>query len=226
MSNDKVTVTCKEHGDFTIFPNNHTRKNGTSGCPVCGKTQTIQRNSATKLSHEEFVARAKAHHGERYEYVGVFSGWTRKIKILCREHGCFAQLAGNHMRGGGCPKCKNSKGARRVEKVLQEMDVVFIKEHTFDDCIGVSRPLRFDFWLPELNAVIEYDGEQHFRPVRFSPKMTIEEARQAFARVQTYDSMKNDYCNRNLIRLLRVKYNDRDIEGITRDFVLGRSPPL
>ena len=65
-------------------------------------------------------------------------------------------------------------------------------------------PLRFDFYLPEYNTVIEYDGEQHFKPVeRFGGE-------KAFKTVQLHDNTKTKYCEDNDIRLLRISYKDKN----------------
>ena len=59
-----------------------------------------------KLTTEEFVEKAKKIHGDKYDYSNVeYKGKRQKIKIICPIHGEFWQLAGNHMRGQGCPQC-------------------------------------------------------------------------------------------------------------------------
>ncbi|WP_078598676.1 DUF7487 domain-containing protein [Evansella clarkii] len=61
---------------------------------------------AIKLSTDEWIKRAKANHGERYDYSLVdYKNRDSKVKIICAVHGVFEQIAGNHTKGKGCPKC-------------------------------------------------------------------------------------------------------------------------
>ena len=59
-----------------------------------------------KLTTEEFIAKAKAVHGDRYDYSKVeYTGNKAKVCIICREHGEFWQVPNSHLRGIGCPQC-------------------------------------------------------------------------------------------------------------------------
>ena len=76
--------------------------------------------------------------------------------------------------------------------------------------------LYFDFYLPKFNTCIEYDGEQHFKPVDFAGKGE-KWAEQQFAQIQIRDNIKNVYCIDNSIQLLRIKYTE-NIETVLDDF--------
>lgn len=65
--------------------------------------------------------------------------------------------------------------------------------------------LPFDFYLPEYNLCIEYDGEQHFKPVDFANKGR-EWADKQFEIRRTCDEIKTEYCKKNNIKLLRIPY--------------------
>lgn len=72
---------------------------------------------------------------------------------------------------------------------------------------------RFDFYLPRYNLFIEYDGEQHYKPVRFFGNE--EDAENVFKRTQEHDKIKNQYCKDNNINLLRIPYwETKNIETI------------
>lgn len=59
-----------------------------------------------KLTTEEFVSKAKAIHGTRYDYSLVqYTKYNVKVKIICKEHGIFEQTPNNHLSGKGCIKC-------------------------------------------------------------------------------------------------------------------------
>ena len=81
--------------------------------------------------------------------------------------------------------------------------------------------LFFDFYIPKLNMVIEYDGIQHFEPV-FRKGVTKEKSVKLFEDSKIRDSIKNDYCKNNNIFLLRISYKDFDkIEEILNQYILN-----
>ena len=65
------------------------------------------------------------------------------------------------------------KGEYRIEAVLKSKQIKYINEYTFKDCFDKGL-LRFDFAIFINNKIglIEYQGEQHFRKVGFSKKIT------------------------------------------------------
>ena len=87
---------------------------------------------------------------------------------------------------------------QQIANILKKSEIYFIKEKTFSD---LKRGLfRFDFYIPNLQgapAIVEVDGEQHFKPVY---------GRQAFLKGQEHDRRKNSYCLANNIPLYRIPY--------------------
>lgn len=60
----------------------------------------------TCLTQEEFLVKVRAVHGDRYSYTKVrYSKSNRKIRVVCKEHGAFDQIAADHLKGSGCPEC-------------------------------------------------------------------------------------------------------------------------
>ena len=73
--------------------------------------------------------------------------------------------------------------------------------------------LPFDFFLPDYNMCIEFDGEQHFKPkLNFGGMI-------GFIKIQTNDNIKNEYCNNNNIKLLRIKYNEDVIDKLKNNII-------
>ena len=156
----KVRIICIEHGEFYQTP--HAHING-QGCPTCVGTK--------KLTTEEFIEKAKLVHGDRYDYSKVeYVNTYTKVCIICSEHGEFWQTPHNHIIGyQGCPDCnnlKNSKIVQTIENKLNELNILFEKEKTFDWLVNKSN-MYIDFYLPEYNAGIECHGIQHFKPIDF-----------------------------------------------------------
>jgi len=182
---DKVEIICKNHGSFFVRPNHHLCKK--SGCPKCKKPDT-----------EKIIVKAKKLFGEIYDYSKVnYTGCYNKIEVICKKHGSFFVIPGNHLWGSGCPICKNSKGEVFIRRYLIEHEIKFIQNMTFPDC-KYKRRLKFDFYLPKQNILIEFDGQQHVTGKYYNyPKNEL-----IFIR----DEIKNNYANQHNIKLIRIPY--------------------
>jgi len=93
-----VRIICHIHGEFLQSPSKHLK--GVYGCRKCAP-------KGTKLTNKEFISRAKAVHGERYDYSETkYTLNKNPINLICIEHGKFTlSSAGNHLKGHGCQKC-------------------------------------------------------------------------------------------------------------------------
>ena len=111
----------------------------------------------------KFVEKARKIHGNKYDYSKVnYINAQTKVKITCPEHGEFWQKPNNHLNGKSCPLCSESHGEREIRKLLDKYGIRYEREKTFDDLNGIGGgQLRFDFYLPDHNMCIEFDGEQH-----------------------------------------------------------------
>jgi len=192
----KVKIICKEHGLFEQIPNSHLNGNG---CPSCGKVK--------KMNNKSFIERSQKIHGNKYDYSSVkYKNIRTKVDIICREHGSFKISPLKHIhRIQGCPKCNESKGEIEIRNILESNNIIFKSQKRFKECKNINI-LPFDFYLPEHNICIEFDGIQHFKP------MNIWGGIEEFKNIQKRDQIKNEYCKNNNIRLLRIKYNE-DIEN-------------
>lgn len=102
-TNSKVTVLCREHGAFEQIASDHTSGHG---CPACGAKQCID---VQRWSTDDFITRARAVHGDRYDYSqAVYVNAQTPIVILCPEHGPFEQVATYHLDGNGCQRCAHN----------------------------------------------------------------------------------------------------------------------
>lgn len=195
-SRTDIVISCPDHGEFTQNAGNH--KYG-QGCPKCVPQKQ-------RLTLDEFVNKSVDAHGIKYDYSKVnYINNDVKVIIVCQEHGEFEQLPGSHLSGNGCPFCKSSKGEIRVRNTLLKMNISFKEQHSFDGCKN-SLPLRFDFYLPQYNYVIEYDGIDHFMPNKRSRDDTKNIIR--YELIKTNDSIKNTYCSNNGINIHRIPYTE------------------
>lgn len=101
----RVCIICPEHGEFWQTPACHCRQK--CGCPLCGlKTISLK----TKMTTENFVAKARVVHGDKYNYnKTIYNGSGEILVITCPKHGDFQQIANAHLQGCGCPQCKAEK---------------------------------------------------------------------------------------------------------------------
>jgi len=99
-STKKVKIICLKHGLYMQTPAEHLSGRG---CRSCGIESGIEKLS---LSKNQFIDLAIKVHGDKYDYSLVdYKNRTKKVKIICKEHGVFEQIAGGHLNGSGCPSC-------------------------------------------------------------------------------------------------------------------------
>lgn len=59
-----------------------------------------------RLTLEQFIERARAKHGDKYDYSKVeYKDTHTLVKIICPIHGEFEQQPHNHLMGYGCVMC-------------------------------------------------------------------------------------------------------------------------
>jgi len=193
----KVEIICPMHGSFIQSPNKHLQGRG---CPSC-KSDRFRSTNIKKYS-EIFPSKASKIHNNRYDYSNSnYLNAKTSINIVCPVHGTFSQMPGNHLMGNGCPKCGQSHGEREVEKFLINKNIKYESQKKFDDCFNIVK-LSFDFWIEEENLLIEFDGEQHYKPYGY---MGGDKKLQYTIKC---DKIKDEYCKRNNIHLLRISYKD------------------
>ena len=100
-----------------------------------------------------------------------------------------------------CNSCScQSSYEKHVENILISIGVEYIKEKRFEKCKNKNM-LPFDFYLIKYNAIIEVDGEGHYRPMR---------SVSSFTHTLKTDSIKNEFCKKLEIPLLRIPYYELD----------------
>lgn len=195
----KVKIICKKHGIFEQTPEAHYYDG--DGCSECSGNK--------KMTTDTFIKKSLLIHGNKYDYNSVLYVNNRtKVNIKCDEHGYFMQSPDHHLVGGGCPYCKNSIGENFIALFLENNNFKYVRQKQFDGCLNpiTNRKLPFDFYLPDLNVCIEYDGLQHFKSVEmYGGQKYLEET-------QFKDEIRNDFCNSNGIKLLRIKY-DKNVKN-------------
>lgn len=201
---DKVIITCPNHGDFEQVARDHLRG---AGCPDC--------SGLKRKSTDEFIKMATEKHGGKYGYDNAnYINNRTPVLITCEKHGDFKQAPVNHVRGAGCPKCKESVGEKTIQSILDGNNISYTQQKKFENCVGIGkkfcRKLPFDFYLPMYNICIEYDGRQHTEPAYGEDQLEIQ---------KSIDKIKDEYCKNNNIKLIRVshKLKKNDIEKYLKE---------
>ena len=127
------------------------------------------------------------------------------ITIICKNGHTFITKPISHLYScSGCPVCnseKRSSGERKVRLFLKSNNIPYVEQKTFPDCRYKSL-LFFDFYLPQENVCIEYQGRQHYE---VSDKWGGEED---FKVRQIRDEIKRKYCKQHNIELIEIKEGD------------------
>ena len=123
-------------------------------------------------------------------------------KCLC-ECGNIKIISGSSLRSGNTSSCGcigKSKGEFFIEKLLNENNILFIREYPI---IINNKRLRYDFAILENNSVkylIEFDGEQHFKEIEYFG------GKQQLDKTKKNDEIKNQWAKKNNIPLIRIPY--------------------
>lgn len=217
--NKAITITCKDHGDFVQRATDHIYN--AAGCPSCGN---LIKGAYKLRSLEDVVAEATQVHAGIYDYSkAIFVNITTKFEVICKRHGSFWVTPTNHIhRQSGCPNCKSSKPEERLANILKNMGVRFVRQQTFETCRSPrGSKLRWDFYLPAQNLLIEYDGEQHFYPICLGG-VSKELAEFLHAQTVEHDRIKNLWAIQQGIPLLRIGYS----QSSEMEEILTHTPAL
>lgn len=191
-SQDKVIVTCIEHGDFEQRANAHLQG---QGCPNCGDIKTSNKQ---KSSVEEFIIKANKIHNNKYDYSKVnYINSQTKIIIICPFHGEFNQRPNDHLQKQGCPKCKMSNGEKFIMQLLSKYNIKFQNEYKLPE---VVTRYEYDLFLPEYKTLIEFHGIQHYEPIEFFG------GEDNLSYVKRNDEIKRHLADRYKYRLLEFNY--------------------
>ncbi|KAA0965829.1 DUF2726 domain-containing protein [Sporosarcina sp. ANT_H38] len=194
-------------------------KNGSRiKCFVCqpkeGNLFSKGMDTYNKKTHKKFISDFALKQDGEYEILGEYIDCKTGIAT---KHNCGYvwypkpdKLLNSENR---CPECyshRNSHLTNDIQKWLDEKSVIYEKEYWFEDCRN-QKPLPFDFAVfenDELKMLIEADGQQHFEPFRYIKDLKKRE--ESFRLTRKRDSIKNEYCKKNSIPLLRIPYFDID----------------
>ena len=207
--NSKTKILMKHNKcgfEWKVAPDNFLA--GTK-CPKCN----INRQ---RLTTEEFKKRVFNKVGNDYTVLGDYINYN--TKILMKHNKCnneFEMSPTHFLNGERCPKCRNYKGEERIENWLKKNNIDYKTQFSFKDLYykDKNKALKFDFKLEYEDGsllLIEFDGIQHFQNWYYN----------SLENIKIRDNLKNEYCKKNNIELLRITYKDfNNIEKILKEYL-------
>jgi len=150
----------------------------------------------------------------------VTCGNDKKVWWKCSECGLeWNTIIVIRSKGSGCPRCNESKGEKRIDKYFINNNIFNTIHKDYLNLLGINNgSLSYDFYLPQFNLLIEYQGEQHEHYCKGFHK-----SKKDFEKQQEHDRRKRKYAKSHNIELLEIWYWDFDnIEIILKSTIEGR----
>lgn len=181
-------------------------------CPICS-------HRSYKKTTKEFKKEVFDLVGKEYKVVSEYKTCDTKIRMEHVKCGNIYEVRPTDFikkYGNRCPFCNESKGEKFIKDYLDKYKIPHEHHHKIEKCRYKSI-LEFDFMIPLIDnkiLLIEYDGRFHYEP--FSNK---ESHVKTFREQQKRDKVKNEFCQKNNISLIRIPYFDYD----NLEEILGRT---
>ncbi len=187
----KLKLKCP-NGHITEALSYDSFRRGNCRCPEC--------KPRFKYSFEDIILEFRK---EGYQVISdkeSYKNCGTKLETIC-PNGHIHKTSYHHFKEGRrCPKCKTIfKGEEKIKEYLDKNNINYIEQHRFKDC-KYKNTLAFDFYLPNYNCCIEYDGRQHYYISEYFG------GQNGFIDTKIRDTIKNIYCDKNNIRLVRIPY--------------------
>jgi hypothetical protein len=188
---------------------------GQVGCKICQSLQISKRQKT--ITFEMFVEKAKEIYGKNTYYYPLDQTYTKKTdyNLLYFCSSCFNSTETsfqNHIYDKiGCScKSRKSGGEKMVEKVLDKYGIKYVhNKAVFSDMKSKSgTPLRPDYWIKDLNLVIESQSDLHRYPIEYfggSKKLSV--------RLQN-NELKFKYCRENGINIDYIEAHRKDYDYV------------
>lgn len=167
-----------------------------------------------KLTIEDVRQRVNNHLGLQYTVVGEYVNVKTKIAVrhdVC-GHVFYSTISDIVYKHSSCKKCNKSCGETYVADCLTSAGVQFEEQKKFQDLKNINH-LYYDFYIPSKGILIEYQGEQHYRPKNFGG-VSKEEAIKSFEEQQLRDNIKRDYAKNNGYTLIELSYKLNSLEKV------------
>lgn len=176
-------------------------------CPTCSIKLRVAHETKTTAKFKEEVSLLV---GNEYEVASEYKRWDIKIRMFHKTCGIYYETQPNSfLQGRRCPNCKYSSGENLIKSYLDEHSLSYDQQVKYDDLYD-KRKLSYDFYVPKYNLLIEYQGRQHYKPIkRYGGEEHL--------KVQQYhDNLKREYASKNGINLLEISYANNTLDKVSK----------
>ena len=182
---------------------NHLLRRG--GCPVCSGKMF---KSTEKFKKDLFNLV-----GNEFSLLEEYKGTMHRVLFTHNTCGhSYLSTPNNILLGRGCPICRESLGERKIRKILSDIGIKFKSQIRLNGCV-LQKKLPFDFGIlnpdESLKFLVEYDGILHY-PKNIKSEGAKEFFKKSIEKTALTDSIKNEFCSKHGIRLLRIPYTEYD----------------
>lgn len=170
------------------------------GCPQCAM---VSRGLKQRKSHSDFLDELKKLNKNLIP-LEEYSGSHTPIKFQCNVCGNIWKTAPNVIlfSNSGCPQCVASYGEQKIIRFLENNHITYESQKKFVDLFGLGGgQLSYDFYIPNQNVLIEYQGQFHDGTVSFQTE-------ESFKKQKAHDKLKREYAENHNIKLLEIWYKD------------------
>lgn len=182
---------------------------GKVSCDICAKEKSW-------IDQNEFEKHFSQISNNAFEMLQKPKRSKDEIKIRHKKCKNIFYSNPNIIRSYGleCIVCRPVKGTKGEVRIAESL-IGFFQRFVFQKKEKINNAAhRFDFYLPDYNAYIEFDGEQHYKPVEFMG------GKEQFDERQLRDKEKDEYCKSIDARLLRIPYWDyENINELIYEFI-------
>lgn len=205
IMDDKIQIKCPVHGVFTQSYHAHIKLG--NGCPECA-----QKHLSLEKRMANFLNKAQTKYGDRFAYaMNEYIDERTPFTIICREHNySFKTTPDTHLRKSGCcPMCSMPSGEIQIAEWLKTHGINSIHKYSIDNNnpqLNKCR-LEIDFYLPDHDTFIEFNGEQHYMDVGYFRKhknfsLEVQQLR---------DQTVRDYCARYGHKLIEIRFDEKHL---------------
>jgi Zn finger protein HypA/HybF involved in hydrogenase expression len=190
---NKIKITCPDHGVFEQPPHNHLKG---QGCPICSNNNLLK-------TRETFIQDAKSIHGDKYNYsLVIYTNNKIKVKIICPKHGEFIQRPSTHLSGSGCPTC--GQNSSKIETSwLNHLGISEENRHI--------RILNYivDGFDPDTNTIYEFNGDfWHGNPLIYNHQATNPKNRKTYGQLYEDTLVRESILNFNGYTVISIWESD------------------
>lgn len=209
--NGRAAWLCRcECGNLCTVNSVHLKSGNTKSCGCLGLQNLIMGQNKKDLTGQVFGRLTALHPTEKR--ISGYVVWQCQCECGNFKEATSASLIRGYTQSCGC---LTSKGESEITRLLQTNNIEFETQKSFEDAFEVEgHPYRYDFYLPNYNRLIEFDGIQHY-----GFKETGWDDEEHFRKTQQRDKKKNAYALSHNIDLVRIPYWERD--KITLELLLG-----